>query len=665
MAVVLQQLVGRLRRWAKPLAESGPTDRQLLNRFDVERDEAAFAELVRRHGPMVLGVARRVLQDAHDAEDVAQAAFLVLARKAASVCWRDSVGGWLFPVAYHLALKVRDGRQRRRAREAMLALPDAARPHSEQALQIREILDAELQRLPAHYRDVLVVCYLEGRTQTEAAAQLGWTANEVRGRLDRARQRLRRRLIRRGLALSAASAVLPALPSLAPAAPISILNLTQAALAFAGPSTAVLASVASSQILAQGVLHAMKSSILKRLFLAALALCVGVAGALSLGGPAQSEAIAAASTVRPRDSKAAAEPKSEFRKGKSFILLWMGGGPSQLDTFDTKPTHPNGDNVAEIETAVKGVKISANLPQMAKLADQFAILRAVTHEENSHARATYLMRRGRRNDSMIDYPPLPALLARELSDGKLTAPPYVRIVSGGNDDGAGFLPAEFAPLLVKDVGATTDPRLPPLEIFQKLNKDRAAAMRKGVERAFNLDEEKKALRDEYGRNAFGQGCLLARRLVERGVPVVEVTLGGWDAHNRNGELVRSQCTVLDPAWATLLRDLKDRKMLQDTVVVWMGEFGRTPKLNANDGRDHWPRCFSVVLAGGGVKGGQVVGKTSADGVTIEDGAATPAELHATICRALGVDPARENKTPAGDAVPLVEKGAKEVKQVLK
>src|SRR5262249_11188577 len=153
-------------------------------------------------------------------------------------------------------------------------------------------------------------------------------------------------------------------------------------------------------------------------------------------------------------------------------------------------------------------------------------------------------------------------------------------------------------------------------------------------RAFDLSQEKDALRERYGRNLFGQGCMLARRLVERGVPFVEVTLGGWDTHNDNFEQVKSLCGVLDPAWATLMRDLQDRGLLDGTLVVWMGEFGRRPGINPRNGRDHSPGAWSVALGGGGIRGGQAVGQTSADGTKVEDRPITVPDLMASICTAL-------------------------------
>src|SRR5207253_10503502 len=183
-------------------------------------------------------------------------------------------------------------------------------------------------------------------------------------------------------------------------------------------------------------------------------------------------------------------------------------------------------------------------------------------------------------------------------------------------------------------------------------------MRSSATRAFDLDGEKDELRDRYGRNLFGQGCLLARRLVERGVPFVEVGLtaqGGngsfsWDTHGQNFDNVRRLSEILDPAWATLMEDLKERGLLDDTLIVWMGEFGRTPRINPQQGRDHYPNAWSTVLAGGGIRGGQVYGRTTADGMNVDTAggrAINVPDLLATVCRALGLAPAKQNMSNGG------------------
>jgi uncharacterized protein (DUF1501 family) len=190
-------------------------------------------------------------------------------------------------------------------------------------------------------------------------------------------------------------------------------------------------------------------------------------------------------------------------------------------------------------------------------------------------------------------------------------------------------------------------------------------------KAFQLDEEKPELRDAYGRNRFGQGCLLARRLVERGVAFVEVTLGqipnaggGWDTHGDNFTQVRALSEVLDPAWATLMSDLRDRGMLDKTLVLWMGEFGRTPKINENGGRDHWPNAWSVVLGGAGIKGGQVIGKTDAGGEAVADRPVNVADLYATITEALGVKHTKDNISPEGRPIPIVDRAGKPIAELL-
>jgi uncharacterized protein (DUF1501 family) len=270
-----------------------------------------------------------------------------------------------------------------------------------------------------------------------------------------------------------------------------------------------------------------------------------------------------------------------------------------------------------------------------------------------------------------------------------------------NGTGAGFLGPQYAPMAVSGISDNPNARanlsidyLKPdrpvaaddqelrrqllAELqgdFQKRHggdaaKAHAASYRKAqkmidteAKGAFRLDEEKAALRDAYGRTRFGQGCLLARRLVERGVSFVEVTLDGWDTHGDNFNAVKTLSETLDPAFATLISDLKDRGMLKDTLVVWMGEFGRTPLINPQGGRDHFPNAWSTVLAGGGVKGGQAVGKTSKDGATVEERPVAVADFLATVFTAVGVDPTTENRTWDGRPIQLV-KGGKVVEELV-
>jgi hypothetical protein len=404
------------------------------------------------------------------------------------------------------------------------------------------------------------------------------------------------------------------------------------------------------------------------------------------------------------------------RKKMSCILLWMQGGPSQMDTFDLKPGHKNGGSFKEIATAEPGIKISEHLPKLAKQMKRMAIIRSMSTKEADHARGTYLMRTGRAPGGPIQYPSLGALVSKELDRKDNELPGFVSIAPqrflSSAAYGPGFLGPRYAPLVVGEGGfagggdraaisralKVQDLDLPlevntsradaRLELLEDLNReflaDRSAApsvghrtayqravamMRSPAIKAFDLEEEPAKLRDSYGRNLFGQGCLLARRLVERGVPFVEVSLSNavranWDSHVNNFEAVKTLSGVLDPAWATLMDDLADKRLLDRTLIVWMGEFGRTPRINANNGRDHWAVSWSTVLAGGGIKGGQVIGKTSADGMSVTERPVQGQEFMATIGKALGLDITKQNASNVGRPIRFVDPGAKPIKEVL-
>ncbi len=416
---------------------------------------------------------------------------------------------------------------------------------------------------------------------------------------------------------------------------------------------------------------------------------------------------------------AAATADNPQRK-RSCILLWMSGGPSQIDTFDPKPGHANGGPCKDIPTTVPGIRISEHFPQLAKHMERIVPVRSMNTKEADHVRGTVLMRTGHAPGGPIQYPSIGALLSKELGSESADLPNFVSIapyrIFGPAAFGPGFLGPQFAPLVVGDSGLgpiqgrgqnnyedalkVQDLDLPGvskeqidrrLELLDELERDFQPAhpsvpavshktaheravrmMRSAAVKAFELDEEKSALRDAYGRNLFGQGCLLARRLVERGVPFVEVTLSGvqqqgglgWDTHQQNYEGVKRLCGVLDPAWGTLMEDLKTRGLLDTTLVVWMGEFGRTPKINGQGGRDHWANSWSTVLCGGGLKGGQVVGRTSADGMTVEDRPVSVADFLATICRVLGVDYKTQNLSNVGRPIRIVDKDAKPIEEVI-
>jgi len=411
------------------------------------------------------------------------------------------------------------------------------------------------------------------------------------------------------------------------------------------------------------------------------------------------------------------------RPKRACILLWMNGGPSQIDTWDPKPGHDNGGPVKAIDTRVPGLKISEYLPKLADRADRLAIIRGMATKEADHGRGSYLMRTGRVPGGPIRYPAVGSFVGKELDRPDAELPCFVSIAPfrflSPEAYGPGFLGPRYAPLVVGENAADGPGRGPDQDIAQQLRVqdlglparvsnarglDRAefrdaldeefltdhpspagnghrtayrranTLMRSASVKAFNLTEEKDPLRDKYGRNLFGQGCLLARRLIERGVPFVEVTLSsapgvnngiGWDTHQDNFESVKKLCGVLDPAWAALLDDLQDRGLLDTTTIVWMGEFGRTPKIVADrKGRDHWANSWSTVLAGGGIKGGQAIGKTSPDGIEVKEHPVGVPDLLATVCKAVGLDPAKQNESNVGRPIRLAEPNAAPIKEVL-
>jgi hypothetical protein len=411
------------------------------------------------------------------------------------------------------------------------------------------------------------------------------------------------------------------------------------------------------------------------------------------------------------------------QRRRSCILLWMNGGPSQIDTFDPKPGHVNGGSFRPIATSVPGIQISEHLPRLARMAQDLAIIRSMSSREADHGRATYQMRTGYLPTGPVQYPTLGSLFSRELERPGAELPNFVSIAPypffSPAAYGPGFLGPQYAPMVLGDDQQPLIPipgsqpanyedglRVPDLDLPAGVSVQRAAnraellnemehdfiasrpglpaqshrgayqravtLMRSAATRAFDLDEEPARLRDRYGRNLFGQGCLLARRLVERGVPFVEVTLAtlgnltlGWDTHINNFDSVRRLSEVLDPAWATLMIDLKDRGLFDSTLIVWMGEFGRTPRINPQGGRDHWANAWTTVLAGGGIRGGQAHGRTSADGTTVESERPTSVpDFIATIARALGIDGTRQNLSNVGRPIRLVEPSGRAIAEVL-
>jgi uncharacterized protein (DUF1501 family) len=402
----------------------------------------------------------------------------------------------------------------------------------------------------------------------------------------------------------------------------------------------------------------------------------------------------------------AAEIAQDPRRRRHCILLWMSGGPSQTDTFDMKPGHANGGEFKEVATSVPGLRFSEHLPKLGKFADQLAVVRSLTTKEGDHARGTYLVRTGHAPAGDVAYPSMACALAKELPYESVL-PNYVTVAPPRDINPAafepGFLGARYAPAIVgggsayppdagnKDSKSPVNLKMEDLELPQNVNADEAARrlalwstlekkfldgrhtnafdthnalyrkaadlMRPDVRAAFDLTGESDKVRAEYGPGVFGQGCLLARRLVERGVPFVEVALGqglGWDTHQDNFRRVKTLSQELDSGWATLMSELKDRDLLKDTTILWISEFGRTPQINGNGGRDHFPAAWSCAFAGGGIRGGQAYGHTSADGTTVEDKQVGIGDVLSTLCSALGVPPDHENVTASNRPIKLAE-----------
>ena len=396
------------------------------------------------------------------------------------------------------------------------------------------------------------------------------------------------------------------------------------------------------------------------------------------------------------------------RRKRHCILLWMSGGPTQTDTFDMKPGHNNGGEFKEIATRAPGLRFSEHLPKLAEHGERIAVIRSLTTKEGDHERGTYLVRTGQPPMGPVAYPSIACSLAKELGEtAESSLPNYVSVAPTQQISpaafGPGFLGASYSPALVGGGAIAADQRsagapakftalklddlelpsgvgeaqamrrmklwtaiekrflddhtAPSFNAHNALYRKAADMMRPEVRAAFDLSQEPDAVREKYGPGMFGQGCLLARRLVERGVPFVEVSLGsglGWDTHADNFNLVKNLSGELDAGWATLMTELSERGLLDDTTIVWMGEFGRTPVINSMGGRDHFPNAWSCVLAGGGIQGGQAYGRTSDDGMKVEEKPTVIGDVLATLCEALGVPADTENMAMGERPIKLAE-----------
>jgi hypothetical protein len=380
--------------------------------------------------------------------------------------------------------------------------------------------------------------------------------------------------------------------------------------------------------------------------------------------------------------------QGDAKRAKACILIWLNGGPSHIDTFDPKPGSQTNGPFKAIDTTVSGIQLSEHLPLLAQQTKHLAVVRSLTSKAADHDRAYFYMHTGNMRDETVEYPSLGSVVARSVTSAESDLPPFVSINGAGG--GPGFFGVEFAPHVVNDLNAPVDNiklpdgvdnarqgrRLQALEAFNRrfgksVDQDAAEESQRFVTKsvrfrnspalkAFDLSSEKPETLKRYGaegdEGGFGKSCIMARRLIENGVRFVEVTLDGWDTHEDNFNAVTKLLRQLDPAFSSLVSDLQDRSLLNDTLVLCMGEFGRTPEINSKTGRDHWSEAFSMVLAGGGIKGGQVVGASDAKGEQVKDRPVTIPDLYATLLKTCGIDPTKTYRTPGGRPIKLAEKG---------
>ncbi len=422
-----------------------------------------------------------------------------------------------------------------------------------------------------------------------------------------------------------------------------------------------------------------------------------------LGAGAEPAAEAPASKDSP---KAEGEKKKPIEaKAKAVIQLWLWGGPPHTDTFDPKPdagSDYTGPLTGVLETNVKGIRVGDSIPELAKVADKYSIIRSMTHGVFSHETAAYMTQTGRMPGGRLVYPAAGAVVAafKGFEEGSESLiPPYIVITQPqGRFSEAGFMGIRYKPFAtggdpnaarfavqgIVAPGISDEQQQQRRELLQRVNtlgkfmeKDPQVANAKEARekaydlilgdagKVFDLNEEDDALRQRYGRTTFGQACLVARRLVEKGVKYVTINYGGWDSHKDHFPTMRRKLPEMDKGMATLLSDLSDRGLLDTTIVWWTGEFGRTPKVDWsspwNGGRHHYGHVFSAVVAGGGFKGGQVVGASTSKGEYVKDRPVYPSDLIATIYELLGIDPGAGLPHPMGEfvrAIPAPEDGVK-------
>jgi hypothetical protein len=383
------------------------------------------------------------------------------------------------------------------------------------------------------------------------------------------------------------------------------------------------------------------------------------------------------------------------KRSKRVILLWLAGASSQLETWDPKPGTSTGGPFRAIDTNVPGMRISELMPKLAKRMDRTAIIRSLNTKNGDHGGAARLMMRGRMEDPSLRYPDMGAVIAKELGRGQSPVPDYVSFYAPteGRDfapGASGFLGSRFSPIELTTNLIPENIRRP--EAIPELDHVERAELRELLTRRFaqgrpstalsshneayqrvrglmasdtlfDVTREPQSVRDAYGPSQFGEQALAARRLVEAGVPFVRVARAWWDSHGQNFETHQELVPELDHVMSTLLDDLEQRGLLQDTLVVTLAEFGRTPTINGSLGRDHFASAWSATLTGCGIKGGTVFGKTDEKGMKVVDGEVGAAELFATIYKAVGIDP-EKNYYVGPRPVPLTDEGTEPIAAVL-
>ena len=382
--------------------------------------------------------------------------------------------------------------------------------------------------------------------------------------------------------------------------------------------------------------------------------------------------------------------ETQKAKAEHVVLFWCGGGMSHIDTWDPKPGRPVAGEFSPINTSAEGVQISSIFPQLAKQMHHAALIRSIAGTNGAHGRASYQLQTSYNQSANLIHPGIGSIVAHE-KDRLGDLPSFITI--SGNARRAGYLgqrceayyvgrPGEKDPYLAFPSDITQVRGNKRLDILAKMNlrnvraldagkakavdtatREAVNLMRSPALKAFELKGEDPKTVARYGDTPFGRGALLARRLVETGVRFVQVNRGGFDTHNNNFPAMQNHGDVMDPALASLISDLAASGKLAKTLVLVLSEFGRTPRINTNAGRDHHARCFSCFMAGGGIRGGQVIGESDKDAMLPAERPVNPHDLHASLCHALGIDAAKEVKTPLGRPLSLINEGAKPVMEL--